>query len=320
MTVHEAQSYPRHKACGEFISGLSYEVVRQLGLEDLLAPLAKKARVAFFAGKRRVWEATIPKPVFVCSRHELDARLARAFVRYGGELRTGSRLPIQDRIGQVIASGRRKGKSSWLGLKVHLTKDQPDCDLELHVGKGAYVGFAWLPDGRVNACALLQRIPLGTFSDPLMRFAKALEEAGLEQVAARLLRSGPLRESMIGVSHFDFGMAPRGMAAIGDSFGVIPPFTGNGMAMALESALLAADLLEDFALGKISWDSLKAELFRRLHWAFRERMFFAGLLHHALLSGSLFQFGASQLRKWDRSFPWIYQRLSGYRLWEGSKR
>ena len=36
VTVYEATHYPRHRVCGEFISGRGQQVLRELGLEDVL--------------------------------------------------------------------------------------------------------------------------------------------------------------------------------------------------------------------------------------------------------------------------------------------
>ena len=36
VTLIEASTYPRHRVCGEFISGVSQETLKLLGVEDLL--------------------------------------------------------------------------------------------------------------------------------------------------------------------------------------------------------------------------------------------------------------------------------------------
>src|SRR5690606_42056174 len=40
---------------------------------------------------------------------------------------------------------------------------------------------------------------------------------------------------------------------IGDSSCMIPPMTGNGMSIALESAVMAAPILRDYSSGQLNW-------------------------------------------------------------------
>jgi flavin-dependent dehydrogenase len=247
----------------------------------------------------------------VAPRNVLDWKLASLFVAEGGELHTASRLPMEDQEGRVIATGRRKTKSLWLGLKIHLSKTVISSDLELHVGEGAYAGLALLPDGRVNLCALFRSLPRTESGDPVERFAKALDRAHLSQVAERLWDGGPVRESLVGVSHFAFGNPEGSLAAIGDAFAVIPPFTGHGMAMALESAFWAVEPMERYAKGQLDWGKLKRELLGRLRHAFGPRLLFAKTAHRVFLSHRLFRSVAVAWKRWPKLFPWLYHRVAG---------
>src|SRR5690606_11809803 len=50
VTVCEAGSYPRHRACGEFIHGLETSVIERLGLAPVLADAPRCHRVSWHQG------------------------------------------------------------------------------------------------------------------------------------------------------------------------------------------------------------------------------------------------------------------------------
>ena len=64
---------------------------------------------------------------------------------------------------------------------------------------------------------------------------------------------------------------------------MIPPFTGNGMAMAFQSAELALEPLIDFAQGKATWPAACHAIQAALHRRFRLRLATAQALHPFLL-------------------------------------
>jgi flavin-dependent dehydrogenase len=64
---------------------------------------------------------------------------------------------------------------------------------------------------------------------------------------------------------------------------MIPPFTGNGMAMAFQSAELALDPLLAYARGHVGWLETCRETNHALRRRFRVRLASAGALHSFLL-------------------------------------
>src|SRR2546423_9763060 len=81
VTIWEAAHYPRHRVCGEFISGAGQEALARLGLRDcLLAAGAIPAQTAtFFLGGSHSPIRPLPVPALCLSRFEMDAVLARQF-------------------------------------------------------------------------------------------------------------------------------------------------------------------------------------------------------------------------------------------------
>jgi 2-polyprenyl-6-methoxyphenol hydroxylase-like FAD-dependent oxidoreductase len=70
---------------------------------------------------------------------------------------------------------------------------------------------------------------------------------------------------------------------LGDAFALIPPFTGNGMAMAFQASALALDPLIAWSHGDAEWPVTVAKIDRLVRARFRVRLAAATLLHPALL-------------------------------------
>lgn len=296
VTLHEAGAYPRHRVCGEFIAGLDPGTRRALQLDPFLADARFHQEVAWFRGGEAFHRHTLPSPAIALSRHTLDQRLAEAFVAAGGDLRTRSRVSAESAPpGRVFAHGRHADpQSPWLGLKIHALGLRLHAPLELHLGRHAYVGLAAVEGERVNVCGLFRRRPAGSGLPPLERHGALpahLRTAGLDALADRLESVELDPASASAVSALVFGPAPAARQApagaerlcLGDAHALIPPFTGNGMSMAFQSAATALDPLLAWARGEADWEPTVARVRARLRARFRVRLAAASLLHPALL-------------------------------------
>jgi flavin-dependent dehydrogenase len=74
---------------------------------------------------------------------------------------------------------------------------------------------------------------------------------------------------------------------IGDAITMIPPITGNGMSMALESAELAIEPLIAWSRGEISWAETQSKIARCCDATFARRLFWAKWLQRCVLMPSL---------------------------------
>ena len=156
VTVHEAAKYPRHRVCGEFISGVGEPTLLSLGLAEDLADASRHRAVLWYRRGRKILEDELPAPALAISRYRLDQRLARRLRESGGEVREGSRLSRSAADGVVWAAGRVPTKGGWIGLKCHLLDFPVDGGLEMHLGSNGYLGLTPVEDGRVNACGLFR--------------------------------------------------------------------------------------------------------------------------------------------------------------------
>ena len=286
VRIDEAGGYPRHRVCGEFLSGLDDATIAALELAPLLSDAPRHQTVAWFCREQLGRTDRLPRPAFGISRHALDARLARRFRERGGTLQTGLRVPAGSPVaGRVWAAGRRRAGSTWLGLKMHVRDLQPAADLELHLGDGAYVGLAQVETGAFNVCGLFRRRREAEGKREALFFAY-LRLAGLHDLARRVASAPRVEGSFCAVAALGFARAPQappGEIALGDALGMIPPFTGDGMAMALQGAVAIGDPLSEYASDRQSWPETVQGARRALSRRFRRRFAAAAFAHPFLL-------------------------------------
>lgn len=267
VTIHEAGSYPRHRVCGEFISGVEDEVLDYLTIGRHLSDGRRLEEARWFDAAGRLGAMRVPARGL--SRWTLDQRLAGDFQEAGGELRTGSR--IQPGTGIVWAAGRERRRTKWVGLKLHVRGFCMDGDLEMHAGACGYAGVSRIEGGQVNICGLFRAEGLGGGRGSAM-LVSTLANSGLDRLAARLAEADVEPGSFCAVAGFGAGTNGSGDFAIGDAAQMIPPFTGNGMSMAFESAAVTVEPLVEYAAGRMTWAEAGRQSGARQKRRFRRRM------------------------------------------------
>jgi len=143
-------------------------------------------------------------------------------------------------------------------------------------------------DGWVNVCGLFRRRS-GLGLDRERALPGYLTASGLERLAGRLA-GGTMRAdsaSAVAALAFDRRIASGGTVCLGDTAAMIPPFTGNGMAMAFTGAARAADPLIAWARRERSWTETVVTIRDALHAEFRTRLTGAGVLHPFLVNPAL---------------------------------
>jgi 2-polyprenyl-6-methoxyphenol hydroxylase-like FAD-dependent oxidoreductase len=284
VEVHEAGSYPRHRVCGEFISGVSPETLDALGIRDVFTDALRHRSVRWSSEGFLLHEDLLPSPALGISRYELDQRLKSRVEALGGLVHEKSRLARGPEAGRVWAAGRPPVKSDWLGLKAHFSGLPLDADLEMHLGSNGYAGLAGIEGGKVNVCGLF-RTDHSLKGSGVKLLLAYLRAGGNAALAERLAAARVDPESYLGVAGFALGRqaAEPGVCAVGDAESMIPPFTGNGMSMAFQSAESALDPLEAWSRGRVPWGVTVNIVQAALRKRFRRRLSAANLLHPFLL-------------------------------------
>lgn len=299
---------PRHKACGEFLSPESRSSLRSLGLESVVRAhhpaVITSARIHTERGASL--EIPLPGPAWGISRFNLDAKLQAAAQAAGVRLIApcpvlgverseegyrvdcgggGSRSPeltIRSRIaigagGRSASQGLRGFKPAsdertYVGIKSHFTRTDSSPVVDLIFFRGGYIGIAPIEGERFNVAAL---VTPAVFSkqQPASAVERILEQAVRRHpvLAKRLAGAVPVpgtQASAYPVAIRTSPLAWNGMPLVGDAAAVIPPFCGDGMAMALRSAELCAPLADACLRGQITLEQWKDAYTKQLQEQF----------------------------------------------------
>ena len=284
VTLHEAGTYPRHRVCGEFISGVSESTLSNLGISEALADAARHSSISWFRGNSLLRENLLPTPALSISRHLLDDRLQQLASTTGASILTNSRKKnTPDSPATVWAAGRKPTTGKWIGLKAHIRGFETTSHLEMHSGHTGYLGITPVENGWNNVCGLfrIDRSITARHADLLPAY---LRENGNTTLADRLSAADWKEDSFTAIAGFGLGLQPPtpGTLCLGDSHAIIPPFTGNGMTMAFQSAEIALPHLIAFSQGETTWQQASAAIETSHRKTFRKRLTAAKLIHPLL--------------------------------------
>ena len=273
VTLIEREPTPRHKVCGEFLSGEALEDLHALGIEvaSLGAVPINHVRLA---AARRAAEAPLPFPAASLTRKALDSALIAAAIAAGVRVKCGSSVQSLSRATANLwqatlddgttyeaptaflatgkhdlrGYGRPKDPHQWVGFKMYYrltaaqTADLGDTS-ELTLYSGGYGGIQMVEDGITNFCCVVQR---KYFARAGLRWEGLLAKMQQDcpHLAMRLDGADPMLEKPITIAHIPYGYirgaTEDGLYCIGDQAAVIPSFTGDGISIALHTARRAA--------------------------------------------------------------------------------
>ena len=266
----ERESAAHDKICGEFLSVEASAHLAALGFDTARLGGARIDRVRFQAGSRTA-EAKLPFVATGLSRKALDWALLDHAETLGAEIRRGTSVRgIAD--GAVhLADGAIDGTLLLATGKHELRGEQrnPRGTIDTLIGfkqffrpvpalaarlantvaviafDGGYAGLQPVEGGRLNLCMLIDRRRFrelgGTW--PAL-FTALLAEPGLAPLGdAEPLLAKPLTIAAVPYGYLARPSANDPIYRLGDQAAVIPSFCGDGMAMALHSGRLAADMV-----------------------------------------------------------------------------
>ncbi len=302
VLVVERKTYPFHRVCGEYVSNETLPFLESLGLHPADHGAARIQKFRFTAPGGRALDAPLDLGGFGLSRYTLDFELFKLAQRQGVEFKLGTTVEKIERVENeefsifnsqfsigkapvVLGSfGKRtrldatlgrdflKKRSPYLGVKYHVKTDFPTDLIALHNFQDGYCGISAIEDGKFCLCYLSTRENLRRHgSIPDMEKAILWKNPHLRRI---FTESEFLYEKPEVINEISF--APKtcienGMLMVGDAAGLITPLCGNGMAMAMHGAKLAADLTEEFLAGKINCERLENQYIAtwRRHFAGR---------------------------------------------------
>jgi flavin-dependent dehydrogenase len=273
VTLIEREPTPRHKVCGEFLSGEALEDLHALGIDVASLGAVPISQVRLAAAGRAA-EAPLPFPAASLTRKALDTALLAEAVAAGVRVKCGRSVQSLSRttanVWQAalddgttreartvfLATGkhdlrghtRPRDPHQWVAFKMYYrlsaaqTADLADAS-ELTLYSGGYGGIQPVEDGITNFCCVVKR---RYFARAGLRWESLLAKMREDcpHLAMRLGGAEPLLDKPITVTHIPYGYLRRateaGLYCIGDQAAVIPSFTGDGISIALHTARRAA--------------------------------------------------------------------------------
>jgi len=289
VQIHDAGSYPRHRVCGEYLSGRALSIIESLGLRPGLDRLGavESSDVLLSLGSSVLSRRTLPQPALCLSRYEFDRFLVQELTKAGGDIQTAHRIPAQPGEGTVLATGRQPSATEhgwrWFGLKAHARNVNLEAGLEMHLSSRGYIGLCRIENNQVNVCGLFRsRSPVPELATSWKNWLRGDSESLLQQRICHAEWDESSFSSIAALSLFPQRASVLAGLRIGDALTMIPPVTGNGMSMAIEGADLAANPLVDWSSHKLDWDSAVQKVATQLDTAFAPRLRHARWLQDAM--------------------------------------
>jgi flavin-dependent dehydrogenase len=273
VTLIEREPTPRHKVCGEFLSGEALEDLQALGI-DVASLGAVPIDYVCLAAAGRAAEAPLPFPAASLTRKALDTALIAAAIAGGVRVMRGRSVQSLSRVTgnlwqarlddgtmyeaptaflatgkhDLRGHGRPKDPHQWVAFKMYYrlsaaqTAQLADAS-ELTLYSGGYGGIQPVEDGITNFCCVVQG---RYFASAGFRWEGLLAKMQQDcpHLAMRLDGAEQLLGKPITITHIPYGYIRRatedGLYCIGDQAAVIPSFTGDGISIALHTARRAA--------------------------------------------------------------------------------
>ncbi len=316
----EQQRYPVHKLCGEF---LSVEVISSFARLGILEAVRKAGahpitRTYLTTSNGASLESELPGVGLGLSRYQLDLLLFQRAQELGADCLDGTKVnSVSGGLQQGFMVNTSQGNfSSRLVLGCHGKRSTLDLSrpftgqynpfvafkghytgialpgvIELHAFPGGYCGLSQIETGEINLCWIAHEKILNcknsTLPDPLWQNPV---------LAARLHSMQCVRKSQHRLSQISFALKGKfdaDVCMIGDSAGMITPFCGDGMAMALQSAEMAIPLVTGFLQGNLSERDLKRQYTSIWNREFRTRLQIGRLLHASFINAGIANLGVS---------------------------
>ena len=269
VTLVEREVTPRHKVCGEFLSGEALQDLHGLGI-DVTSLRAVRIHSVRLAAASSAAEAPLPFSAASLTRRSLDTALISEAIASGVKVEQGRSVESLSRATantwQVtlddgttresptvfLATGkhdmrghtRPKDPDQWVAFKMYFRlSPMQNAELagasELMLYPGGYSGIQPVEDGIANLCCVVQRRYLPAGENRWESFLEKMQK-DCPHLGTRLDGAVPQLARPLAITHIPYGYVRRttddGIYCIGDQAAVIPSFTGDGISIALHTA------------------------------------------------------------------------------------
>lgn len=343
----EKEEYPHHKVCGEYLSNevLPYLNLLEIELNSLNPPQIN--RLEYSSSRGRKISCNLEMGGLGISRFTLDNFLFEKAVSSGCEVifNTVTDVKFDHKSFRVHFSkgkdlttdfvlgayGKRSGldkilnrsfiksHSGWLAVKSHYLKnDYPEDLVSLHNFEGGYCGLSRTETGSVNACYLASYKSFKEFRNT----AEYKEQVMMKnpELNAFFSNAEPVFDNEISIAQVSFekkNIIQDHILMLGDAAGLIHPLCGNGMAMAIHSAKIAAENVIQFYENRhISRSYTEVNYLNNWNKEFRSRLKTGRILQKILLNKQLSSIAQGLIGTIPAMMPHIIRKTHGSPIYD----
>ncbi|MDO7844835.1 FAD-dependent oxidoreductase [Hymenobacter sp. M29] len=344
VALVERKQYPFHKVCGEYVSNEVLPYLRRLGADPAALGPAAITQFLLSSPGGRTLTAPLDLGGFGVSRFVLDDFLYQLAVARGVtfylkstvtdvafdaaadqhvvSLADGRQLTARVVLGtygkranldRQLQRGFFGQRSPYLGVKYHLRLPGFARDvIALHNFADGYAGISAIEADKLCFCYLTTRENLrrhGTI--PAMEAEVLAKNPRLREIlgAAEVLYPQP--EVINEISFAPKQPVEQHILMVGDAAGLITPLCGNGMAMALHGAALAAAATHDFLTRKTTRAGMETAYARAWQAQFGARLRVGRAVQRLFGGPVLSELVVGGLRHWPGAVQALMQRTHG---------
>jgi flavin-dependent dehydrogenase len=301
VSLFEKKKYPFHRVCGEYISNETVPFLKANGMfpDEMNPAWMKKFQLTSVNGKSA--ELALELGGFGISRFVFDQFLFEKAREAGVTFYLQSEVEdveFNDNSFLVSASDKKiktdlvigsfgkrskldvtlkrdfiQKRSPYVGVKYHVRSDHPSDLISLHNFENGYCGVSSIEDGKTNLCYLTHRENLKTHKNIAeMEQAVLFQNPFLKNIFqnCEFLLDRP--EVINEISFETKSLVENHILMNGDAAGMITPLCGNGIALAIHSAKVTADLAQSFCRNDISREQLEERYTRQWKDHFARRL------------------------------------------------
>ena len=326
VSIVEKSGYPKHKVCGEYISNEILPYLQWLGTDVLQLDPTNITKFEFSSRSGKTAKARLPLGGFGISRYALDNFLYQkaldngcivlketvtnvlfdndAFTVTTSNQILYSKIVLgaygkRSNIDQIIGREFINKKSPWLAVKAHYSGEFPNDVVGLHNFKGGYCGVSKVENDTINICYLADYASFKKYKNIDEYQRNVLYKN--KHLKSIFENTSLLFEKPLTISQISFDKkkpVENHIIMIGDTAGLIHPLCGNGMAMGMHSAKIAAELVVDYYNSKIPSRKILEKIYAQ-QWKkhFAKRLFMgrilAGIFQNTRVTNMLVTLGIS---------------------------
>lgn len=336
VLVIEKYSYPFHRVCGEYVSNEVQPFLQKNELlpQKLELPNISKFILTSVSGKKA--ETDLDLGGFGISRYTFDHHLYKKARKAGVQFLLNTQvndITFLDQVYQIKlknseiikarlvigAHGKRSKldktlerdffvrRSGYIGVKYHIKTDFPIENIALHNFSGGYCGISRVEDGISNLCYLGQREHLRKYG-------------GVKEMEKNILFENPFLDKIFHNSEFLFDQpivinefsfkkkkpVEKHIPMIGDAAGLITPLCGNGMALAIHSAKVVAEIIiRNYRSDKFNIAAINSEYSEQWKKLFARRLAIGRTVQNLFGSKAASNFAVTLIK----NSPWVARRI-----------